>query len=172
MDQARGPPFEAMRLPSKFSRTVSLPTRTQGMAQSCLTNTIQTSPNHVLANARRQRRSPLIGSSSGELRSCLLAINTSCHMSKIKRMDTDASNCEHWGLSVWLTEEAAEHGRRLMPHMRKWHVAKGHIAESEGVFLNTPSNHQEEHYTFWKCFDTSVTNKFAIALYPLPEERS
>src|ERR1700677_3297072 len=83
----------------------------------------------------------------------------------------DASDCEHWGLSVWLTEEAAEHGRRLIRHMRKWHLAKGNIAESEGVFLNTPSNNQEEHYTFWKCLDASVTNKFAIALYPLPEEQ-
>jgi hypothetical protein len=84
----------------------------------------------------------------------------------------DASNCQHWGLSVWLTEEAAEHGRRLMQYMRKWHVAKGTIAASDGVFLRTGSNTQEEHYTFWKCANVSVTEKFTIALYPVPVEPS
>jgi hypothetical protein len=82
----------------------------------------------------------------------------------------DVSNCAHWGLSVWLTEEAAEHGRRLMNHMRKWHVARGNISTEDGVFLNTPRNDQEEHYTFWKCFNVPMTNKFTIVLYPIVEE--
>lgn len=89
-----------------------------------------------------------------------------------KTRGSDATNCNHWGLSVWLTEEAAEHGRRLMSHMRKWHVAKGHIVESDGVFLKTPSDDQEHHYTFWKRFDASIADKFDIVLHPLPEERS
>jgi hypothetical protein len=78
----------------------------------------------------------------------------------------DKSNCQCWGLSVWISREAAEHGRKVLPFMRKWHVASGEIEPADGLLLKTPSNSQPDHFTFWKCVGASLERKFEIVLYP------
>lgn len=82
-----------------------------------------------------------------------------------------AEDCQWWGLSVWLTLDAALHARGVLKHMKKWHIAEGTIDASDGVILATPSNAQPQHHTFWKDRRRSVESKFSIKVMPSQERR-
>ena len=76
------------------------------------------------------------------------------------------NDCEHWGLSVWVSMEAVEHARRTYRGIRRWYVAQGDVTEEDGVLLVTPSSRQPEHHTFWKVFGKDISGAFQIVLNP------
>lgn len=86
---------------------------------------------------------------------------------ELEKSNADAKTCEHWGLSVWATKEEAENARGLHRYMRRWHIAKGKVKPSSGLFLPTPNEVHPEHCTFWKVFGLDLVNSFAIELPPL-----
>jgi hypothetical protein len=78
----------------------------------------------------------------------------------------DKADCTHWGLSVWVSEEAVEHARKLHRFIRRWYIAAGKIDKSDGKIMLTPSEAQPDHHTFWKFHDHPVAAKFAIVMEP------
>jgi hypothetical protein len=83
----------------------------------------------------------------------------------------DRGNCEHWGLSIWISEEAVKHARELHPKMigQRWHIAAGDVNASDGKIMATPSDGQPDHHTFWKYHGHSILSKFKIVMPPLPK---
>lgn len=79
----------------------------------------------------------------------------------------DPNNCDHWGLSVWLSAEEAHNARGLHRFMRKWAIAEGHVTPADGVMLPTPRIGHEEHCTFWKDHNRNITGNFTIVMQPL-----
>jgi hypothetical protein len=82
------------------------------------------------------------------------------------QLDSDASNCEHWGLSVWVTRDAVDHAIKTFRPLRKWHIAEGVVNATDGVLLATPTGRQPQHHTFWKVFGKDLTGNFTIILAP------
>jgi hypothetical protein len=78
----------------------------------------------------------------------------------------DPANCEHWGLSVWLTERAVHHARGTYRPIRRWHIAAGTITPQDGVLMATPTTPQPEHHTFWKVFGKDISGSFTIVIVP------
>lgn len=74
--------------------------------------------------------------------------------------------CEHWGLSVWVSEAAVKHAREVYRPLRKWHVAAANLTPADGVILATPSSAQPDHHTFWKPLNKDLTTAFSIVLAP------
>jgi len=72
-----------------------------------------------------------------------------------------------WGLSVWRSRDAVDHARSLFRHMRKWHVAMGEPGPTRGVILDTSSNRNPNHYTWWKPVAYDPTPEFQILLEPV-----
>lgn len=56
--------------------------------------------------------------------------------------------CDACGLSVYFTLEAAKEKRRIIPALRKLHIASGKITPPCGVILPTPED-QRDHFTWW-----------------------
>lgn len=79
----------------------------------------------------------------------------------------DREDCTHWGLSVWVSEDAVHHARQLHKYMRRWHIAAGKIDAKDGVIMRTSSQSQPDHYTFWKFYKHSVLPKFEIVMNPV-----
>ena len=84
-----------------------------------------------------------------------------------REMDnSDPENCEHWGLSGWTSEAAVKHARLLNKYMRKWHIAKGTVSNSDGAMLATGGAKNPGHCTFWKAHGKSIASRFAIVMQP------
>jgi hypothetical protein len=82
----------------------------------------------------------------------------------------DPKVCQCWGLSVWVSEEAVETARKLFPVFRyKRFILSGALGVSDGVIMQTPSESQPEHHTFWKAIDRDVSAQFTVYLNPEPE---
>jgi hypothetical protein len=86
---------------------------------------------------------------------------------ELNRPNCDHGNCEHWGLSVWVSKAEAEHAQRIFRYMRKWHIASGSVNGSDGVIMQTPSNQQPNHHTFWKIYGLEISSRFQIVIQPL-----
>lgn len=82
----------------------------------------------------------------------------------------DKKNCEHWGLSVWVSEDDVNYARRLHHHVRRWHIAAGKLERGDGKITPTPSNKGANHHTFWKFYNHSVLAKFKIVMPPVPKK--
>ena len=78
----------------------------------------------------------------------------------------DLSSAKAWGLSIWCSEEAALHARKIIPFMRKWHLARGEPT-AKGVMMKTPSNDNTEHHTWWKPLAYDPAPDFVVAIPPL-----
>jgi hypothetical protein len=74
--------------------------------------------------------------------------------------------CEHWGLSVWVSEAAVKHAREVYRPLRRWHVASANLTPADGVILATPSATQPDHHTFWRPLNRDLTTAFTIVLAP------
>jgi hypothetical protein len=75
-----------------------------------------------------------------------------------------AEDCLHWGLSVWTTEAAVEHARKIIIPLRKgkWSVVVGHLEPEDGVIKHTPTNDQPDHRTLWRNQQRDLTPKFRL----------
>ena len=78
----------------------------------------------------------------------------------------DPSSCEHWGLSVWVSEAAVAHARDVYRPLRKWHVASAELTPADGVILATPSAKQPDHHTLWKPLGRDLSTAFTIVMLP------
>jgi hypothetical protein len=74
--------------------------------------------------------------------------------------------CKHWGLSVWLDEEAVEHARGTIPSMREKYIASAQLADTDGRVAATPSRTQPLHCTFWCDEGAQIFTKFSVYLEP------
>jgi hypothetical protein len=83
-----------------------------------------------------------------------------------RELPSDPTNCEHWGLSVWISEPAVEHARRTYRSVRRMQIAVGEVTPDDGVLLATPTKQQPEHHTFWKVFGKDFSHKFQVAWEP------
>jgi hypothetical protein len=83
----------------------------------------------------------------------------------------DKQNCEHWGLSVWVSEAAVDHARGLHDYVRRWHIASGKLEPTDGKIMPTPRYEGDTHHTFWKFHGHSVLAKFSIVMPPLPKKK-
>lgn len=79
-----------------------------------------------------------------------------------KRRNSDPSNCQSWGCSVWVDENAVENALGIFKFFKKKFIVKGDIGVSDGAMLNTPSNSQPDHYTFWQAAGVDVSGKFSV----------
>jgi hypothetical protein len=75
--------------------------------------------------------------------------------------------CEKWGLSVWRSLEAAENARSLHNYMRRWHIAAGELASTEGVVLPTGNPKNPDHHTLWLDEGVTCAAQFSVVLEPL-----
>lgn len=85
---------------------------------------------------------------------------------ELEQHNSDAANCEHWGLSVWTDEAAVRHARELHGYMRRWHIALGTVANGDGMMLPTPNGGNPGHTTFWKVHGLKIAAKFTIVMAP------
>jgi hypothetical protein len=85
---------------------------------------------------------------------------------ELGKPNCDRADCNAWGLSVWTSEAAVLHARKLMRHFRKRHIAAGTLDQNDGVLLPTPSSQQPDHHTFWKFHGHSVLAKFQVVMEP------
>jgi hypothetical protein len=72
------------------------------------------------------------------------------------------NDCNHRGLSVWRTQAAVLHAKKVIPAIRKWKIAAGILEPTDGLIAPTPAERQPEHFTFWKLEHVQVTGKFTI----------
>lgn len=81
--------------------------------------------------------------------------------------------CLGWGLSVWISEEAARHNQKLFPAWHgKRHIFKGDVTPADGRLKDTPSKNDPQHHTFW-CFEgVDLRAKFSWAWAPYQSEAS
>lgn len=77
-----------------------------------------------------------------------------------------ATNCKHWGCSVWQSEEAVIHGRSIYDHFRKSYIVQGDLEPTDGKILTTPSKKQPQHSTFWKVYKRDISGKFMKFMDP------
>jgi|SRR5580704_13894982 hypothetical protein len=83
----------------------------------------------------------------------------------------DPTKCDHWGLSIWMSEADAFHAQNLFPSLfGKWHVAAGNVTGQDGKVALTPHNNYPQHHTFWKAKDVALAARFKIVLKPLAAE--
>jgi len=87
---------------------------------------------------------------------------------ELKRKNCNPKDCTHWGLSVWMTTEAVEHARKIMPWLSAWCIASGTLDVDDGVLMPTPNDGQPDHHTFWKYFGREIAGKFKIVMKPVP----
>lgn len=80
------------------------------------------------------------------------------------------NNCQHWGLSVWVSLEDALHARNINAHMKNMYISRGTLATNDGKFLATPSKKQPQHHTLWYDIEVELFKKFTIVCDPEPEE--
>lgn len=75
--------------------------------------------------------------------------------------------CEHWGCSLWPSEKAARHARKLFSKwLTKKFIVCGQLTPTDGQTKLTPTDSQDEHTTFWKVVDLDVSKRFSIFLKP------
>jgi hypothetical protein len=87
------------------------------------------------------------------------------HAEMGKRCDKD--ECGSWGLSVWLSNEAAAHARAAFKkYFSKRFIVRVSVTEKDGRILKTPSNTQPEHHTFWKSSSAQFANRAQIVMKP------
>lgn len=74
------------------------------------------------------------------------------------------TDCDHWGLSVWVTEEAVKHAYKILIPLKKrtWSIAVGQLQPTDGLIMHTPSPTQPDHRTFWKNRNADMVRKFQI----------
>lgn len=63
--------------------------------------------------------------------------------------DYGVKACQSCGLSVFVDLDHCRRLRRLVPALRKKHIATGELESQHGRIQNTPSNKMKEHYTWW-----------------------
>jgi hypothetical protein len=85
---------------------------------------------------------------------------------ELKLHNSNPEDCEHWGLSVWVSEDAVFHARKLFKFMRRWYIAVGVVDANDGKILPTPNAQQPDHHTFWKFHKHEVAGKFRIVMEP------
>lgn len=68
----------------------------------------------------------------------------------------DPEKCQHWGLSVWRSEAAANHARSVIPAFRKQYVVALELNKDCGCLMATPSGRQPEHWTWWKALGAAI----------------
>jgi len=78
------------------------------------------------------------------------------------RRYADPDNCMSWGCSVWADEKDVLLALKLFKPFKKKNIVSGDIAEEDGALLNTPSNNQPGHFTYWKADGVSVASKFTL----------
>lgn len=79
----------------------------------------------------------------------------------------DIQECESWGLSVWLSKEAAVHARAAFKNLfSKRFIVKISVNEHDGRLLKTPSNAQPEHHTFWKSSAAQFASRAEVIMKP------
>jgi hypothetical protein len=81
---------------------------------------------------------------------------------KAKRRNADPENCLSWGCSVWLDEDAVEHALSLFRFFKRKYIVVGDIDATDGAVMNTQSDKQPKHHTFWQATGVDVSSKFSI----------
>lgn len=82
-----------------------------------------------------------------------------------KRDRCDPSNCNHWGLSVWIREQDALHAQDLYRWAARWFIFSGKVSAMDGVIKETPGN-LPGHHTFWTYEGVSISQNFSLAHPP------
>lgn len=83
-----------------------------------------------------------------------------------QKKNSDDSKCDCWGMSVWITEAAALHGRKLFSFVRKGYIAKGPVGPTDGLIMATASERQPGHNTFWKVHQLDISARFSQLVGP------
>lgn len=83
------------------------------------------------------------------------------------RAKCDRTKCKPWGLSVWVDIEDVHFARNASTFLRDQYIAEGDVTPVDGCILKTPSNEQENHYTFWKDINVDFVPRFRVILNPV-----
>lgn len=84
-----------------------------------------------------------------------------CHRLLYKNIDFD-DPCEASGLSTYSTMEGARKLQEAVPKFRKYKIATGNIKPDNGVVLETSSNNNSDHITWWVALSTMPEKLFNI----------
>lgn len=109
---------------------------------------------------------PVAGSLYRGIKQPPLAEGSFLSEAELGNPNADPADPKSWGLSVWRTAEAVAHARGAFKWMRKWHIALGQ--PSQGRVLETPSNNNPHHCTWWKPLAYDPCPDFAITIFPVP----
>lgn len=85
------------------------------------------------------------------------------------RKGTDKANCINWGLSVWLTPEAVQYARDILPFTRERYIVDLVPTAADGRIQHTPTGNQPEHHTFWRFAGRDLTSQCQMLLAPVTE---
>ncbi|MBX8812128.1 hypothetical protein [Pseudochrobactrum sp. AO18b] len=85
---------------------------------------------------------------------------------KSGQKNAKATDCRHWGISVWDCLEAVEHARNINPLMRERFIAEGKLQPGDGVIKHTPTKSQPMHCTLWYDINVNMPQRFSIVLEP------
>lgn len=84
----------------------------------------------------------------------------------LKLPNAKRHNCRHWGLSVWLSVEAAEHARDVVPAMKDKYISEGTLLVGDGRYMATPTKNQPEHCTLWYNKAVDLKPRFSVVMEP------
>ena len=80
--------------------------------------------------------------------------------------DGPHGECDCWGLSVWVSEDAVNHARAANGFAKKWYIAAGDVVPEDGVIMATPTKAQPQHHSFFRDINSDLKSKFKIVLNP------
>lgn len=73
-------------------------------------------------------------------------------------------SCAAWGLSSWVSLEAVQTARNIVPGFRKKCIASFVPTHEDGVLLKTATSTQPEHYTFWLGASVDLSARCTIEI--------
>lgn len=87
-------------------------------------------------------------------------------ISDVERRGGDPSRCDCWGCSIWTTAAAADEALELFPYWKKKYIVRVDLQHSDGVIKKTPTNRQDDHFTFWRDFRVDISPRQKIHYRP------
>jgi hypothetical protein len=83
-----------------------------------------------------------------------------------KKKRANPEKCNHWGLSVWISEEAAAHAQSLFEWLKRKYLFSGELTPEDGKLAQTG---KPDHHTFWPYSGVDLIGRFRLVRPPFRE---
>lgn len=80
------------------------------------------------------------------------------------KIPNKTGSCKEWGLSVWVSMEAARHALEIIKAFRGKSVVGFDATPQDGVIAKTESAAQSDHHTFWKVVNIDLCPRCTVEI--------